>query len=178
MSTEGLPVPGKFVDDNLVNLYQESIDQLISDLGQTITFYLPPNASGCPNCGIGFDGSSDGKYDVTNPFVLGGAFHKPFPTGGICPVCKGTHTINTINSTQCKALVQSSPKDIDYTAYGKNIVPQNVFKIKTLLTALESHRNAQKALIDGNMCVRIVDPIARGLRDRRYAQSWWSRIDG
>jgi hypothetical protein len=178
MGVESLPTPGKFVDDNLVQLYQDSIDQLIADLGQTITLYLPPTASGCPNCLAGFDGSSQGIYDNTNPFTLGGAFHKPFPNGGLCPVCKGTHLIKTPRTAQYTALIQSAPKDVDYTAYGKSVKPQNVFKTKTLLVAIEDIKITEKALIDSELCVILGDPIRRGLRDRRYTQALWERIDG
>jgi len=52
---ESLPPKGGFFDDNLQNLYEDSIDQLISDLGYVITLYLPPTEEECPNCGVGFD---------------------------------------------------------------------------------------------------------------------------
>lgn len=178
MGQENLPTPGLFVDDNLVNLYGTSIDQLISDLGNPITLYLPPVGSGCPNCLAGFDGSSKGIYDNTNPFPLNGQYHRPFPTNGLCPVCKGTHKIYTSNTVQYTALIKAAPKDLDYTAYGKGILPQNTYRTKTKLVAFDDIKIAEKALIDGEICTRLMDPVKKGLRDRRYAVCWWQRLDG
>ena len=177
MGQEILPPPGLFVDDALVELFVSTIDQLISDMGRKVTLFLPASTSGCPNCKLGFDGSSQGVYNNTNPFTLGGAYNKPFPQGGICPVCKGTHEIKTPRTVQYTALISKDPKDLDYKAFGKAFENNNVYRTKMQIVALEDIKIAEKALIDGDMCVPIRNPIRRGLRDLKYAQQWWKKMD-
>ena len=127
MANQNLPVAGKYVDDSLVTLYGTTIDQLIADMGRNITLYLPPTASGCPNCKIGFDGSSQGTTDGSNPFT-GEPYNRPFPTGGLCPVCQGTHQILTTNTATYKVLIQREPKDLNWQQYGKDVDPRNVYR--------------------------------------------------
>ena len=177
MADQNLPPPGAFVDDNLVNLYGTTIDQLIADFGRNVTYFLPPVASGCPNCEKGFDGSSQGVPQTTNPFPLGSPFNRTFPTGGLCPVCKGTHKILTPKNVIYKTSIQRTPKDFDYTQYGIDFDPSNVVKLKNKLVTFEDIVSATKALVDGDLYVRIRYPIKTGLRDLRYVQSWWQRMD-
>lgn len=177
MGQENLPTRGKFVNDTLVNLYQSSINQLISDIGRTITLFLPPSASGCPNCLIGFDGSSQGIYDSSNPFVLNGPLHKPFPDGGICPVCRGTHQILTSVTSTYTALITTKPKDLDFTAIGEEIDPNTVVRTKTQIVAFEDIKIAEKSIIDGDTYVRITYPRKRGIRDLAYVATFWQRIN-
>lgn len=177
MANQGLPTPGAFVDDNLVNLYGETIDQLISDFGRNVTLYLPPIASGCPNCSQGFDGTSQGLLNASNPFPVGSPFNKSFADGGICPVCLGTHVIETEVTLIYKVSIQRSPKDIDYTQWGENFDPANVVKTKSKLVTFEDFRVARKALIDGDLYEPIRFPIKTGLRDLRYIQMWWMKLN-
>lgn len=178
MGIESLPPAGRFVDDNLVGLYQDSISQLIADLGRPVILYLPASTSGCPNCYMGPDFSSQGIYDNANPFGLNGPLNKPFPTGAPCPVCFGTHQIKTANSTQYKALIQRNPKDLKYSAIGKEIISDNVYLTKMQIVAFEDIKIAEKALIDGEVCVPIRSPIKTGLRDLAYVRQFWERVDG
>lgn len=172
-----LPTPGAFVDDNLVNLYGTTIDQLISDFGRFVTIHSPPQESGCPNCEKGFDGSSQGIPQISNPFPAGSPFNKPFATGGFCPVCNGTHKILTPLICSIKLSIQRAPKDFEYTQYGKNFDPGNVVKLKGKLVTFELMKTATKAIVDGDTYTPIRYPIKTGLRDLRYVQSWWMRID-
>lgn len=175
MGDQQLPVPGRFVDNNLVNLYGESIDQLISDFGRNVILYLPPAESGCPNCEQGFDGSSQGVPQASNPFPVGSPFNQGFGGGGLCPVCKGTHKIITPQSITYKLNIQRAPRDFEYTQYGKDFDPGNVIKLKGKLATFEDMVIAEKALIDGDLYVPIRHPVKTGLRDLRYVQSWWMR---
>jgi hypothetical protein len=177
MGQESLPTPGLFVDADILSLYQENVDQVIADLGRQITIYLPPSTSGCPNCFAGFDGASNGEYDNTNSNPINGGLHKPFPDGGVCPVCKGSHKIFTTRTAQYTATIGRDTKDIFFDQSGKQIEPQNVYRTKTVLASFEDIKNSTKMRIDGETCIRIRDPIKTGLQELRYVNAWWQRID-
>lgn len=172
-----LPTPGAFVDDNLVNLYGTTIDQLISDFGREVKFFSAPQESGCPNCEKGFDGSSQGVLQVSNPFPAGSPFNRPFAIGGFCPVCNGTHKIFTEQTCDLQSSIQRAPKDFEYTQYGKDFDPGNVVKLKNKLVAFELIKTAKKAIVDGDTYTPVRYPIKTGLRDLRYVSSFWMRID-
>jgi hypothetical protein len=172
MGNENLPVAGKYVTDSLVTLYQSTINQLISDMSRQITVYMEPVASGCPNCTVGFEEESTADVAVSNPFI-GSPYNRPFPADSICPVCQGTHQIETVNSQNYSALIQRTPKDLNYQQYGVADDPKNVYRTKTVLVSYEDIKNAKKCLIDGVMCVPIREPVKTGLRDLAYVRAWW-----
>lgn len=176
MADQNLPTPGAFVDDNLVALYGTTIDQLISDFGRNVTLYLPPSESGCPNCEPGFDGSSQGVAQ-SNPFPTGSPFNKSFPAGGFCPVCNGTHKIIVPVTQTYKVSIQRKPSDLDYTQYGVDFNPANVVKLKSKLVTFEDFKIAEKVLVDGDIYTPVRYPVKTGLRDLRYVQSWWMRVN-
>lgn len=128
MGAENLPVAGKFVDDALAELFQENINQLISDMGRSILIYLPPVASGCPNCEQGFDGSSQGVIQASNPFPLGSPFNKSFPTGGVCPVCFPVNSFVQVD-TGYKNIEHVRPSDVVKDRFGNNKVVHNISEI-------------------------------------------------
>ena len=171
---ESLPPAGKFVDDSLKTLFKETIDQVIADLGRTVTLYFSPSASGCPNCFAGPDGSSNGLYDGANPFPLGGAFNKPFPTGGRCPVCKTSHKILTEQSKDYTANIGRAPKDSDFTQEGTS--PENVVTTKMQIVAFDDIKRSKKALIDGELYVLLRDPIKTGLQNLDYVRAFWRKL--
>lgn len=177
MADQALPTPGAFVDDALVELYGETIDQLIADFGRFVTFFQPPIKSGCPNCEQGFDGSSQGIVQISNPFPVGSPFNRPFGVGGFCPVCNGTHKIIIPVSIVYKSSIQRTPKEFDYTQWGKDFDPGNVVKLKNKVVTFQDVKIALKVLVDGDLYTPIRFPIKTGLRDLRYVQSLWMRID-
>ncbi|MHA2341935.1 MAG: hypothetical protein ACXADW_08650 [Candidatus Hodarchaeales archaeon] len=177
MGNESLPTPGQFVTNELVNLYGTTIDQIIADFGRTMTIYLPPSTSGCPNCDKGFDGSSQGIVQTSNVFPVGSPFNRPFPQGGVCPVCQGTHKIEIPRTAQYTFTILRAPKDFNYTQYGKDIEPANVVQTKTVLASFNDVKNAIKVLIDGDLYNPLRYPLKTGLRDLRYVKMWWLRID-
>jgi len=172
---ESLPIAGKYVTDALKAQFKDTIDQLISDMGRVITLYFEPTASGCSNCGIGPNGKSNGIYNSSNPFTLNGRYNRAFPTGGICPICRGTNKIFTASTQQYTALIGRSPKDIDYEAVGG--IPENIYSTKMQVVAYEDLKRAKFAMIDGEKCVRIQDPVKTGLSDLRYTKCWWRKED-
>jgi hypothetical protein len=171
---ENLPIAGKYVDDALKSLFTETIDQLIADLGRPVKLFFEPTASGCPNCVRGFDGSSQGIYNASNPFGAG-KYNRAFPNGGVCPVCKGTNSILTENSVTYTANIGRAPKDIDYDALGEN--PTNIYKTKTQICAYNDILKCEKILIDGVICTRFRDPIKTGLQTLTYVVAWWKKED-
>lgn len=177
MGNEILPTPGLYVDNDLVTLFQDTIKQLMVDMGRQIKVFMPPIASGCPNCFAGFDDSSQGLYNASNPFVLGGAYNKPFPDGGICPVCKGTHEIKTEHSAIYTALISRNPKDLEFASYGRDFTADNCYLTKTVIESFEDIKIADRALIDGAMCVPIRTPLKTGLRDLAFCRMLWQRMD-
>jgi hypothetical protein len=174
-ASQNLPTAGVYVDDTLVDLFQTTIRQLIADFGRDVKFFLPASTSGCPNCEQGFDGSSQGVSQSSNPYPAGSPFNVSFPTGGICPVCKGSHQIKIENSVTHKSLISRSPKDFEYTQYGKDFDPRNVIKLKNTIEVFEELRRSGKALIDGEMYTVIGEPVKTGLRDLAFMQSFWMR---
>ncbi len=177
MADQALPPAGAFVDDALVALYGETIDQLIADFGRFVTLYLLPSTSGCPNCEQGFDGSSQGVTQVSNPFPIGSPFNRGFPDGGLCPVCNGTHKIVTPRSVTYKTSIQRTPQDFDYNQWGKDFDPGNVIRLKNKLATFDDIKQAKKALVDGDLYKPLRYPIKTGLRDLRYVQHVWMRVD-
>lgn len=177
MADQNLPVNPLYVTDDLVNLYGTTIDQILRDMGRNITLYLPPSESGCPSCVPGFDGSSQGTAQSPNPYPLGSPFNKSFPDKGLCRVCNGTHKIFTPVTITYRVSIQRTPKDFEYTQYGIDFDPGNVVKTKAKLATFEDFRVAEKALIDGDLYERIRYPIRTGLRDLRYVQCFWMRLN-
>lgn len=175
---ESLPTAGRFVSTELRELFDDSLDQMIADIGREVKLFFPPTASGCPNCFSGPDRRSNGIYDTANPFGLG-QFNKPFPNGSTCPVCRGSHQILTESSTTYTGLLKWNPEDIDVTPYGHN--PANVVRTKTQAFAKEDIKRATKAMIDGEVVVRITDGVPAGLgsvtKAPRYVKAFWVKQD-
>jgi len=173
---ESLPSQGGYFDANLQQLYEDSIDQLIADLGYQVVLYLEPTVEECPNCGVGPDLKSDGVYDTGNAETLNGPKNRYFPAGARCPVCQGTHELLTEATSQYTALLKYTPEDWDMGETG--ISRTEVVRLKTKLSALEDVNNATKVLVEGSLFKKVADPIRTGLQTRSYLQSYWQRIDG
>lgn len=171
---ESLPSAGKFVDDSLKTLFKETIDQIIADLGRSVTLFFQPSSSGCSNCGMGPDGSSNGIYNSSNPFALGGPLHKPFPNFGVCPVCIGDHKIKTQQSTTYTSTVGRAPKDLDFSQEGT--FPENVVITKMQIVAFDDIKRTIKAKIDGEFYTRLRDPVKTGLKDLSHVRTFWKKI--
>ncbi len=174
MPDKNLPTPGLFVTDGLKDLFNSSINQLRADLGRVLTVFFEPTASGCPNCFAGPDGSSNGVYDVANPFPAG-QFNKTFPDGATCPVCQGSHKILTQQSATYQVLRKWNPENFDATQYGA--VPANVVRTKTDIAARTDFKRAVKAELEGETLVRIVDPIPAGLAPPQFVVAFWKKQD-
>lgn len=171
---ESLPSKGLFVNEGLQQEFEQSIDQLIADLGYVITLFFEPIASGCPNCGRGQDNQSDGIYTDTENSFPAGQFNIPFPDGGQCPVCKGSNKILTEDSQNYTALLQYNPEDLDFRPTGTEST--QFVRTKTQLVAFEDIKRTVKAEIEGEFYALLRDPVRTGLQIRSHVRAWWQKL--
>ncbi len=175
MAEENLPTKGLFVSPELQQEFESSIDQLVSDLGYTVTLFFEPTASGCPNCSRGPDGASDGVYtDTNNPFALNGEFNIPFPEFAQCPVCKGSNKVEDESSQDYTALLKYNPKDIEFEATGRD--PAQLVRTKMQVVAFSDIQRSVKARIEGEFYALIREPVKTGLQSRSHVRAWWQKL--
>ncbi|RKY43062.1 MAG: hypothetical protein DRP85_00775 [Candidatus Makaraimicrobium thalassicum] len=173
-----LPDPGKYLTNNLKELYADAISQLISDLGREVTLHLPPIESGCPNCKyLSVGGRGLYKYNSSNPFS-GPPYNVPFADGQRCPVCRGTHIIHIPRQSTWHATIVKRPRDYDYEFYG--VSPENVVLTKFLVEAWDDVNNCIRATIDGLDYERLSEPVKIGLgnnpEDLKFINVFWKRV--
>lgn len=173
MADQGLPPPGRFVNDALVNLFQDRIEQLISDLGRNVRFILPPQQVDCPNCGFDYSaGRSNGIYTAN---ASGSSLNKSFPAGHRCPVCQGKGKLEFSREITHKSLIGfgPSPEEFKYEEYG--LTPDQVLRTKNAIAVLPDIQLAQYAIIDGFECEKITIVRKTGLRDLAFLVTFWKR---
>lgn len=173
MADQGLPQPGRFITDGLVNLFQDRISQLIADLGRDVTLVLTPIQVDCPNCGFDFVNNRSNNVYTSN--ASGVSFNKSFPTGQKCPVCQGKGRLEFSRSIVQQSLVGfgPAPEEFNYEEFG--LTPDQVMRTKNKLNILEDLMAAQYAIIDGFECERITIPRKTGLRDLAFVVTYWKR---
>ncbi len=171
---ESLPTRGLFLTEEFEEIYIDTVKQLISDFGRTVKLFFKPGFTECPNCFSGPDSKSNGKYDFSNPNPLNGALNKPFPNGGICPVCTGSHKIPIERSVSYTANIYTVSKDSEFLEEGIN--PQSVRRTKMVISAFEDLKKTEKALIDGELYVRLRDPIKRGFHSLNFVVCFWKKL--
>jgi hypothetical protein len=170
---ENLPAAGAFVDNNLVNLFTDTIEQLMADLGRAITLRLPALTLDCPNCG--WDHIHQRSNNIYTANASGTTLNKSFPPGQRCPVCRGAGKLQFKRDTTYTALIGKNPnaEEFDYTAYG--LVPDIVVRTKTVGTSFSDMEIAQFAIIDGDEYERVTFPQKTGLRDLNFVKVYWKR---
>ena len=173
MADQGLPSPGRFITDALVNLYQSRIQNLISDGGRNVTFTLIPHEVNCPNCG--WDYTTNRSNNIYTSNASGVAYNKIFPTGQRCPVCQGRGKIVFKRTVTHKCLIGFGPppEEFNYEAFG--LVPTQVFRLKNAISIIDDLDAAQFATIDGYDCEKIAFTRKTGLRDIAFVQTYWKR---
>ena len=172
MGVENLPAAGGLLTSDLKQLHEDTIKQLMADGGTKIKLFFDPTSTECPNCFIAPDGRSNGVYTGgSNPNPLG-QFNKPFPKGSACPVCGGSHKILSSSTAEYTALIRWNPQDLGVLPEG--FQPANVARTLTLIVAFEDAKRAKKALIEGNVCVRLRDPVPAGFGSNKpFARTFW-----
>ena len=173
MAEQRLPPAGRFVGDPLVNLFQNRIKQLISDLGRNVTFTVTPQHINCPNCGWDYTHSRSNNIYTSN--ASGDNYNKSFPTGTRCPVCNGAGKLKIKRTIVHKCLIGFGPppEEFNYETYG--LVPTAVIRLKNALSILPDLEQAQFAVIDGFECEKIAVPRKTGLRDLAFTVTYWKR---
>lgn len=173
-----LPVPGKYLTDNLKEQYDDAISQIIADMGREVTIHLQPMESGCPNCDyLSVGGRSRNVYNASNPFPVG-PYNRQFPDSAKCPVCKGTHVINFQRSSVWRATIVKRPEEYEYSVGG--VQPENVALTKMRVEAWDDVKNAIRVTIDGLDYIRLTDPYKRGMgnqpSDLKFVECFWQRV--
>jgi hypothetical protein len=169
------PTASVQISDRIINIYKNSIDALINQLGKNTTLIFQPQIVSCPNCSYDAQGKiSTGVYNIGGP--------RPFARGRQCPYCKGAGTLKT-ESEQCiKCLVKWSPRDLEN--YGISIEnTDNVVRLKTYITHMDDLMRADNAIVLRDSIGiaklktrRIIPPVPVGLRYDRYCISFWELI--
>ena len=177
----GIPIdppvarPALFViPSTVIEIFEREIDGLITDLGRDIKLIYDPSVVVCINCQFDPIGNKS-----NNRFRPGGPIS--FPDGSRCPYCNGSGRTEEENSEIIKALVSWDAKD--YIDFGISIQnPNAVVRTKTLLKLVPKIQRAKEAIVDYRIndilklkCRKLRDPIPTGLKNSRYAITWWQR---
>lgn len=164
------------ISDELIQIYQGRIDSLINQLGKNVLLIFDPIIESCTNCLFDISGNrSTGIYKV------GGSI--PFPRGQKCPYCKGAGFLERENSRCIKCLIKWAPREL--FNYGVSVSKNDgVVRLKTFLTDAPDIIRAKEAIIDHDikktfkLRVRLIKgPTPVGLRQDRYAVSYWQLFD-
>lgn len=88
----------KLVTSAHQKLFEQSIQQLLKDLGTTMTLYMQPNVTRCPNClwdDVNKAATNTFNAKFISPVVIYGVTYTPTPFGRAlhCPICKGLGNI-------------------------------------------------------------------------------------
>ncbi len=163
------------ISDDVINIFERGVDAIIDQLGKNVKLIFDPIIIPCPNCLFDPIGGKS-----SNRFKPGGPV--PFSDGARCPYCRGTGKTEQERSTIVKASVSWSPQD--YIDYGISV--QNaraVVSTKTLLNDVIKIQRAKIAIIDCDIssilkvkCRRLKDPVPIGVKNSRYAMTFWQRI--
>lgn len=162
------------VSDNTIQIFQDGIDALINQLGKSIKLIYLPTIIACPNCINDPIGNKPANRFRPGP--------QRFSDGRKCPYCRGTKKTEEENSEIIQGLIQVKPRN--YKRYGISVQdPSALIRIKTFISDAIKIQRATHAIIDIQKqsivkmrCRKIRDPIPTGLRDSRYAITFWERI--
>jgi hypothetical protein len=164
------------IDSSLIAIYQSRIDALINQLGVNIHLEYEPVISPCDNCG--YDSQRDRSTGV---YKLGGPI--PFPRGRKCPKCKGEGVLKIANTRCIKCLVKWNPRDCH--KYGVSVAdPSAIVRTKGMLADAPAIMRASTAIINADIedemrlrVRRLRGPIPVGLREDRYAITFWELVE-
>lgn len=164
------------ISPELIKIYQSRIDALVNQLGKSVVLEFEPVVTPCDNCMYdSMQNRSTGVYKTGGP--------TPFPRGQKCPRCKGKGVFESRETRCIKALIKWNPRD--YDSGGVDVAtPQAVVRTKCLLSDAALISRASTAIVNAEaqdlmrMRVRrLRGPIPVGLREDRYAITFWELID-
>ena len=163
------------IGDELIEIYQSRIDALINQIGKNVYLEFSPIIDPCPNC----------TYDTfrkrsTGIYIPGGP--RPFERGRRCPYCKGEGFLETEVNKCIKALIKwgvSANQNFGLSLSER----KGVVRLKTLLTDADDIARAKTAIVNHDIVdqmklrVKLIrGPIPAGLREDRYALSFWKLV--
>lgn len=142
-----------------LNLYKKYTEQLISDLGSTLTIFLKSSSQKCNNCvWDNINNCSSGKYNGTGP--------SPFD-GFMCPVCEGSGYIKSQSSVNINAIcrwVNPSKNDDKYSKEEFGLDEKNYLKIKAKIMYYDYINNADYFIYDGERYRLKTQVLKRGMK--------------
>lgn len=162
------------VSNDVIVLYQQGIDALITTLGKNCRLIYSPKVTPCTNCIYDPIGKkSSNRYKTGGPV--------PFPNGSICPVCGGVGNISEPAEEIIVMVVQWNPKN--FPGNRANVDSPNA--ICRTYTYGHYFPKLQKCIaIDVDLdvsgyasyrCNRIREPIMFGIQDSKYVEAFWQR---
>ncbi len=152
-----------------LNLYKKYIEQIINDLGKTVTVVLGENEERCNNC----------KYDEVHHCSSGiynGTGLKPFD-GGICPVCNGkgvTYSLDQKNIIATCKFVNQTEEDDGYKKEKYGIDKISYLKVKAKVQFYDYFNNAKYFIFDGERYKKM-HLIKRGMKDNVVVVAYLER---
>ena len=149
---------GVLVKNKHLNLYKKYTEQLVTDLGKTISIFFASNKKPCNNCVYDrVHKCSSGIYNDIGP--------KPF-TGMVCPICNGSGMISGSSSKNITAICRwvkfSSNDDMNKkNKYG--VEEERFLMVKTKVLFYEDIKNAEYFIYDGDR-YKLKNLIKRGMK--------------
>jgi len=173
MADQGLPNAGRFVTAAHKAIFKDRIEQIIADLGRTVTFVLIPRHIDCPNCGWDFTQNRSNNIYTSN--ASGETLNKSFPQGQRCPVCHGKGKLEFQRSINHTCLIGAGPppEEFDYEEFG--VKPTDVRRLKNAIAIIEDIQQAQYANIDGVEYEKLTFVRKSGLGDVSFITTYWKR---
>jgi hypothetical protein len=149
---------GVLVKNKHLNLYKKYTEQLIADLGKTISIFSSSNEKFCNNCVYDrINKCSSGNYNGIGP--------KPF-SGIMCPVCNGSGKISNNSSKNITAIcrwVRFSSNDEMNKKEKYGIEEERFLMVKTKVVFYDEIKNAEYFIYDGER-FRLKNIIKRGMK--------------
>jgi hypothetical protein len=167
-----------FIDQNDKDSFQDCFDNLIDDIGQSIRIHFVEKQTSCPNCDWNrAEGRSANRYTTTNPNPLNGPLNKFFPTGTVCPVCRGVGKLNEPRNTTVIGTISKTAEEFEQISRELGRIPQNMIKVRTKLDTLQSIREATKIDIDGVVYKKLRPEIIQGLGEQMFIKTFWEQTN-
>jgi hypothetical protein len=174
---ESLPTKGKLVSDTVKQVFKDRMDELLVDLGRTITLHLAPSVADCPNCSYdSIRKRSKNIYNSANPNPLG-SLNKPFTKGKKCPVCNAQGVLKTQRSTTYTATISSKFKEKEVLEAGIGEMDINAVKTSTVIGSYNDILNTKLAIIDDLQYRPLGKPTKSGLQELIRVKMFWERAE-
>jgi hypothetical protein len=157
------------ISTELIDLYEEGIDEIITTFGKSCRLYFPPALNECPNCKLDtLNNTSSNRYKAGGPISF---------SDGICPYCKGIGYINQDVTEDITMIVHDNPKN--WLFVGRLIIPQGGIQTRGYMAAhyakLQQTVRMRRKSLDGYDTFEYEKneaPIPYGLRYKWVITNW------